>query len=151
MQALLGRPVAAHQAGRAREVAPHKRLAHGQGHVAQLGQAGAHGGVAPLVRAPDAVVNVAGQACPSTVAEHEVRFQALAHPWCEVEWFDLDALSEAHQVHAPQRAGILVLLAAQDPEEGAQVAGLLGQRAPVQRVAHVGVHERQPGHAERGG
>ena len=116
MQALLGRPVVAHQAGRAREVAPHKSLAHGQGHIAQLGQAGAHAGIAPLVRAPDTVVNVAGQACPSTVAEHQVRFQALAHLWCEVKWLDLDVLPEAHQVHAPQRAGILVLLAAQDAE-----------------------------------
>ena len=79
-------------------------------------RAAAHAGIAPLVRAPDAVVNVAGQACSSTVAEHEARFQALAHLWCEGEWLDPDVLPKAHQVHAPQRAGILVLLAAQDPE-----------------------------------
>jgi len=100
-------------------------------------------------------VDVAGEARLAAIAQDQARLEFLAHGRGQGQRLDRHVAAagapEAHQVDSADGRGVLVLLAARDTEQAAEVAGIARQSLPVGRRPHVGVHEGEPRHAERGG
>ncbi len=125
--------------------------AHPDGDVAQAVERVDRVGVAGTIVPPHIPMDAAGEARLPGVAEDQAALKLGDRLRRDLKPLDANRFAKGKEVEAPKGARVLILLAAQNPQDPLQVVGEFGERSAVLITLDFGLDQREPDHVEGGG